>query len=71
MGEDDNCKFRLERVDGFCPICAYNMSGIFPIVDEGLVQWLKLSAWKVEDFGFEPHFGIQVSSPLTRRDSIL
>ena len=42
-----------------------------------LVQWLKLPAWKVGDRGFEPHFGLQVSkkqnvsSPLTREDSIL
>ena len=38
---------------------------------------LKLPAWKVGDHGFEPHSGIQVSkkqnvsSPLTRNDSIL
>ena len=39
---------------------------------------LKLSAWKVGDRGFEPHSGLQVSkkkqnvsSPLTRNDSIL
>ena len=25
------------------------------------VQWLNLSAWKIEDRGFEPHSGIQVS----------
>ena len=42
-----------------------------------LVQWLKLPAWKVGDRGFEPHSGLQVlkkqnvSSPLTRNDSIL
>ena len=40
----------------------------------GLVQWLKLPAWR--DRGFEPRFGIQVSkkrnvsSSLTRIDSI-
>ena len=39
--------------------------------------WLKLSAWKVGDRGFEPHSGLRVSkkqnvsSPLTRKDSIL
>ena len=26
-----------------------------------LVQWLRLSAWKVGDRGFEPHCGLQVS----------
>ena len=42
-----------------------------------LVQWLKLPAWKFGDRGFEPRSGIQVSkkhnvsSPLTRKDSIL
>ena len=42
-----------------------------------LVQWLKLPAWKVGDRGFKPHSGLQVSkkqsvsSPLTRKDSIL
>ena len=46
----------------------------------GLLQWLKLPAWKVGARGFEPHFGLQVSkkqnvkqsvsSPLTRDDSI-
>ena len=42
-----------------------------------LVQWLKLSAWKVGDRGFEPRSGIQVSkkqnvrSLLTRKNSIL
>ena len=42
-----------------------------------LVQWLKLPAWKVGDRGLEPHTGLQVSkqqnvsSPLTREDSIL
>ena len=36
------------------------------------MQWLKLSAWKVADRGFEPLSGIQnVSSLLTRKDSIL
>ena len=41
------------------------------------MQWLKLPAWKVGDRGFEPHFGLQVSkkqnvsSPLTRKNSIL
>ena len=41
------------------------------------MQWLKLPAWKVGDRGFEPHFALQVSkkqnvsSPLTREDSIL
>ena len=40
-------------------------------------QLLKLSAWKVEDRGFEHRSGIQVSkkqkvsSPLTRKDSTL
>ena len=27
----------------------------------GNLQWLKLLAWKVDDRGFEPHSGIQVS----------
>ena len=27
----------------------------------GLVQWLKLPAWKVGDRGFEPRSGLQVS----------
>ena len=41
-----------------------------------LLQWLKWlkPAWKVRDRGFEPHSGLQVqnvSSPLTRKDSIL
>ena len=41
-----------------------------------LVQWLKLSAWKVGDCGFKLS-GLQasmkqnLSSPLTRKDSIL
>ena len=41
------------------------------------MQWLKLSVCKVGDPGFEPHSGLQVSkkqnvsSPLTREDSIL
>ena len=41
------------------------------------MQWLKLSAWKVGDRGFEPRSGIQVlkkqnvSSLLTRKNSIL
>ena len=39
--------------------------------------WLKLRAWKVEDRGFVPCSGTQVTkkqngcSPLTRKDSIL
>ena len=42
-----------------------------------LMQWLKLPALKVGDRGFEPHSGLKVSnkqnvsSPLTRKDSIL
>ena len=42
-----------------------------------VVQWLKLPAWQVENRGLEPCSGIQVSkkqnvsSPLTRNDSIL
>ena len=42
-----------------------------------LAQWLKLPAWKVGDRDFEPHSGLQVSrkqnvsSPITRKDSIL
>ena len=41
------------------------------------MQWLKLPAWKVRNRRFEPHSGFQVSkkenvsSPLTRKDSIL
>ena len=41
------------------------------------VQWLKLPPWKVGDRGFKPSSGLQVkkkqnvSSPLTRKDSIL
>ena len=41
-----------------------------------MVEWLKLPAWKVGDRGLEPRSGIQVSkkqnvsSPLTRKDSI-
>ena len=44
---------------------------------EALVQWLNLPSWKVGDRGLEPHSGLQVSkqqnvsSPLTRKDSIL
>ena len=43
----------------------------------GRAPWLKLPAWKVGDRGFEPHSGLRVSkkqnisSPLTRDDSIL
>ena len=61
---------------------------IYGIVDEkaliiysrsagGLVQWLKLPAWKVGDRELEPHPGLQASnkqnvfSPLTRKDSML
>ena len=42
-----------------------------------MVEWLKLSAWKVGDRGFETHSGLQVSkkqnlfSPLTRKKIIL
>ena len=42
-----------------------------------LVQWLKLPAWNVGDRGLEPRSSIlvskkqNVSSPLTRKDSIL
>ena len=42
-----------------------------------LVQCSKLPVWKVENRGFKPHYGLQVSkkqnvsSPLTREDSIL
>ena len=35
------------------------------------VQWLMLPAWKVEDRGSFPRSGLHVSSPLTRKDSIL
>ena len=41
------------------------------------MQWLKLPAWEIGDRGFESHLGLQVSkaqnvsSPLTRNDSIL
>ena len=41
------------------------------------MEWLKLSALKVGDRGFEPHSGLQftkkqsVSSPRTRKNSIL
>ena len=41
------------------------------------MRWLKLPACKVGDRGFEPYSGLQVSkeqnvsSPLTRKDSIL
>ena len=35
------------------------------------VQWLMLPAWKVEDRGFVSRSGLHVSSPLTRKDSIL
>ena len=40
----------------------------------GLVQWVKLAAWKVGDRTFKPRSGIQVSkkqnisSPLTHKD---
>ena len=43
----------------------------------GAVQWFKLPAWKVKDRRFEPHSGHlvskkqNISSPLTRKDSIL
>ena len=43
----------------------------------GLMQWLKLPAWKFGDSWFEPRSGIQVSnkqivsSPLNRKDFIL
>ena len=42
-----------------------------------LLQWLKLSAWKVGNRGFEPHSALQivkkqkVSCPLTNKNSIL
>ena len=42
-----------------------------------MVQWLKLPAWKVGDRGFDPTLALKfqrnknVSSPLTRQDSIL
>ena len=42
-----------------------------------MVQRLKLPAWKVGEHGLKPHSGLQVlkkqnvSSPLTRNDSIL
>ena len=42
-----------------------------------LVLWLKLSAWKGGDRGFEPHSDLEVSkkqnvsSPPTRKDSIM
>ena len=42
-----------------------------------MVHWLMTPAWKVGDAGFNPHSGLQVSeeknvsSPLTREDSIL
>ena len=42
-----------------------------------LVQWLKLPAWNVGDRGLKPHSVLQVSkaqnvsTPLTREDSIL
>ena len=48
-----------------------------PASQLALVQWLKLPAWKLGDRGFKPHSCIQVikkqivSSPLTRKDSIL
>ena len=47
------------------------------LVKAPLVQWLKLPAWKVGDRGFVPRSDIQVSrkqnvsSPLTRKDSVL
>ena len=47
------------------------------ILGGSLVQWLKLSAWKVGDRGFEPHSDLQVYKkqndlfPLARNDSIL
>ena len=43
----------------------------------GIMQWLKLPAWKVRDRGFEHHSGFQVSKkqyvpfPFTHKDSIL
>ena len=43
----------------------------------GLVQWLKLPAWKIADHGFRPslwHSGFEekiISSSLTRKDLIL
>ena len=50
----------------------------FPFARAGaLVQWLKLPDWKGGDRGFDPNSGLQVSkkqtvsSPLTRKDSIL
>ena len=42
-----------------------------------LVHWLNPPAWKIGDCGFEPHSSLKVlkrqnvSSPLTRKDSIL
>ena len=36
-----------------------------------LMQWLKLPAWKIRNRGLEPHPGIQVFSPLTRKKSII
>ena len=44
---------------------------------EALVLWLKVPAWKIGDRRLELHSGLQVSkkqnvsSPLTRKDSIL
>ena len=36
-----------------------------------LVQWLKLPAWKVGDRGFQPHSGLRVFSPLTRKETTM
>ena len=47
------------------------------ILAGALVQWLNLPSWKVGDRGFAPHSDLQVSkkrnvsSPLTRKNSIL
>ena len=53
-----------------CKVC-YTSHISWSARARALMQWLKLPAWKVGDRGFEPHSGLQVSSPLTRNDSIL
>ena len=39
---------------------------LHPSRAEGLVQWLKLPAWKIDNSGFEPYSGILVSEKKTK-----
>ena len=59
------------------PVVGTNRTAVLRNGRGALVQWLKKPAWKIGDRGLEPHSGLRVqrnknvSSPLTRKDSIL